>query len=131
MSKLGEEGATPREEGTGLTARTSRPLVSPDMYSGIQSWSDWVEHFEATASVNGWSETTKPLWLPVRFSGKAQTAWKRLTPDAKSSYATAKEVILTMHTVTYICTGDHMSFSPAGASIYTHVRIQITISALK
>ena len=119
---------TPREEGTGLSARTSQPLVSPDMYSGVQSWSDWVEHFEATASVNGWSEATKPLWLPVRLSGKAQTAWKRLTPDAKSSYATAKEVI---HTVTYICTGDHMSFSPAGGSAYTHVHIQVTISALK
>ena len=102
MSKIGQEGATPsedsagatpREEGSALAARTSRPLVSPDMYSGVQSWSDWVEHFEATASVNGWSEATKLLWLPVRLSGKAQTAWKRLTPDAKSSYAAAKEAL--------------------------------------
>ena len=68
-------------------------MVSPDMYSGVQSWSDWVEHFEAAASVNGWSETAKLLWLPVRLSGKAQTAWKRLTPDAKSSYAAAKEAL--------------------------------------
>ena len=86
-------GATPKEEGSALTARTSRPLVSPDMYSGVQSWSDWVEHFESTAGVNGWSEATKLLWLPVRLTGKVQTAWKRLTPDAKSSYAAAKEAL--------------------------------------
>ena len=34
-----------------------------------------------------------------------------------------KEVILTMHSVTYICTRDHMRFSPAGASTYTHAHI--------
>ena len=31
--------------------------------------------------------------IPVRLTGKAQTAWKRLTPDAKSSYAAAKEAL--------------------------------------
>ena len=102
MSKFGEEGATPtedsaratpREEGSVLAARTSRPLASLDMYSGVQSWSDWVEHFEATASVNRWNEATKLLWLPLRLSRKAQSAWKRLTPDAKSFYVAAKEAL--------------------------------------
>ena len=46
MSKLGDKGATPREdsvgatpreEGSALAARTSRPLVSPDIYSGVSA----------------------------------------------------------------------------------------------
>ena len=54
----------------------SRPLVSPDAYSGVTSWTDY---FEAVAVVNAWDDAAKLCWLPVRLSGKAQTAWKRLT----------------------------------------------------
>ena len=61
--------------------KTNRPLVSPDTYSGDRNWTEWVEHFEAAALVNGWDDPTKLLWLPVRLTGKAQTAWRRLLPD--------------------------------------------------
>ena len=49
-------------------------------------------HFSiwATALVNGWDNAAKLVWLPVRLTGKAQVAWKRLTADARGSYDTAK-----------------------------------------
>ena len=59
----------------------SRSPVSPDAYSGVTSWTDWIEHFEAVAVVNAWDDAAKLRWLPVRLSGKAQTAWKRLAPE--------------------------------------------------
>eukprot|EP00731_Ephydatia_muelleri_P004957 Em0002g1133a len=73
--------------------KTNRPLVSPDTYSGDRNWTDWVEHFEAAALVNGWDEPTKLLWLPVRLTGKAQTAWRRLAPEAKQDFQAAKDAL--------------------------------------
>lgn len=85
-------------QATGSTARTSttsttrpRPLVSPEIFSGESNWTDWVDHFETVATVNGWDDATKLTWLPVRLTGKAQVAWKRLAADAKEDYDTAKE----------------------------------------
>ena len=71
-------------EGTQLVARMTRPLVLPDAFTGDTSWSDWVNHFEAAARVNGWDDVIKLNWLPVRLMGKAQTAWKRLTAEVKA-----------------------------------------------
>ena len=73
--------------------KTNRPLVSPDTYSGDRNWTDWVEQFEAAALVNGWDEPTKLLWLPVRLTGKAQTAWRRLLPEAKQDFQAAKDAL--------------------------------------
>ena len=67
-----------------------RHLISPDAYSGDTSWTDWVDHFEATALVNGWDNAAKLVWLTVRLTGKAQVALKRLTADARGSYDTTK-----------------------------------------
>ncbi|KAL5490759.1 hypothetical protein EMCRGX_G015940 [Ephydatia muelleri] len=40
-----------------------RHLISLDAYSGDTSWTDWVDHFEATALVNGWDNAAKPSGL--------------------------------------------------------------------
>ena len=45
--------------GTLTMAQAKRPLISPDAYSGDTSWTDWVDHFEATALVNGWDNAAK------------------------------------------------------------------------
>ena len=39
---------------------------------------------------NGWDDTTNLLWLRVRLTGRAQTAWKRLSPEVKATYDGAK-----------------------------------------
>ena len=76
---------------TGMAA--TRPLISPEPFSGECSWTDWVDHFEAAATVNGWDDSTKLKWLPVHLTGKAQVAWRRLSTDAKGDYDTAKEAL--------------------------------------
>ena len=43
--------------------------------------------------VNGWDEPMKLLWLPVRLTGKAQTAWRRLAPKAKQDFQAAKDAL--------------------------------------
>ena len=73
--------------------KTNRPLVSPDTYSGDRNWTDWVEHFEVAALVNGWDKPTKLLWLPVWLTGKAQTAWRRLVPEVKQNFQAAKDTL--------------------------------------
>ena len=84
-------------EGTGATAVKMkgyvRPLVSPDAFSGVTSWTDWIEHFEAVAVLNDWDDVAKLRWLPVQLSGKAQMAWKRLSPEVKADYEAAREAL--------------------------------------
>ena len=72
-----------------------RPLVSPDAFSGVTSWTDWIELFEAVAVLNykDWDDVAKLRWLPVRLSGKAQMAWKRLSPEVKADYEAAREAL--------------------------------------
>ena len=43
--------------------------------------------------VNGWDDATRLNWLPVRLTGKAQTAWKRLTAEAKADFKAAKDAL--------------------------------------
>ena len=97
MSKPGEEGEAAAQPTQPVfrseLAGASRPLVSPDSFSGLSNWAEWIDHFEAAALVNGWDSETKRLWLPVRLTGKAQTAWKRLSPETKQNYEAAKEAL--------------------------------------
>ena len=51
----------------------------------LHAWGDEldrldIKHFEAVAVLNDWDDAAKLSWLPVRLSGKAHTAWKRLSP---------------------------------------------------
>ena len=57
----------------------SRPAVLPETYGGDGSFSDWCDHFESVAQVNGWDNAAKSLWLRVRLVGRAQSAYKRLS----------------------------------------------------
>ena len=97
MSKPGEEGEAAAQPTQPVfrseLAGASRPLVSPDSFSGLSNWAEWIDHFEAAALVNGWDSEKKRLWLPVRLTGKAQTAWKRLSPETKQNYEAAKEAL--------------------------------------
>ena len=43
------------------------------------------------AAVNAWSAEEKLLWLKVRLTGWAQTAFQRLKPEAQASYTEAKK----------------------------------------
>ena len=63
-----------------------RPLVLPEPFSGDGSWSQWESHFEDVAVVNSWEEEAKLLWLRVRLTGRARTAYQRFSEETKTSY---------------------------------------------
>ena len=62
-------------------AAVTRPVVLPEIFSGEGSWTDWSDHFSNVAALNRWDEEAKRLWLRVRLSGRAQTAYKRLSRE--------------------------------------------------
>ena len=79
--------------GTAHPTRATRLVVTPDAYTGDSSWTDWADHFEAVAKVNGWDDSIKLNWLPVRLTGKAQTAWKRLSDETKGDFQVAMDAL--------------------------------------
>ena len=71
----------------------TKPLVMPETYAGEGEWSQWICHFENVAAVNGWDDDQKLLWLKVRLTGRAQTAFQRLSDIAGASYNEAKKAL--------------------------------------
>ena len=69
----------------------TRPVVLPELYSGEGNWSDWIDHFESVAAVNQWDDQAKILWIRVRLTGRAQTAYKRLPADVRESFELTKK----------------------------------------
>jgi len=64
----------------------SRPVLTPEAFSGEGSWDDWLDHFESVAEVNKWDNAAKLLWIRVRMTGRAQTAYKQLSEEARGDY---------------------------------------------
>ena len=56
----------------------ARPVVLPEPYNGESRWDEWISHFEDVAAVNTWDAGAKLLWLRVRLTGKARTAYQRI-----------------------------------------------------
>lgn len=52
----------------------SRLVEIPKIFTGEgdQTWSDWRDHFDSVAEVNGWSATDKK-WVRGRLMGRAAT----------------------------------------------------------
>ena len=65
-----------------------RPLVLPDNFDGDANakWDQWVCHFNNVAEVNSWENADKLKWLKVRLTGKAQTAFQRLSVDDRGDF---------------------------------------------
>ena len=70
-------------------AVAAKPVALPKVFvgDGKQSWSDWVDHFESVADVNEWDAANKKKWIQARLTGRAATAFKRLSDDDRSTYA--------------------------------------------
>ena len=77
-------------ESSGGTFTASRPLITPEPFSGTGTFSEWIEHFEVVAAINKWDDNAKLLWLRVRLAGGAQTIYGRLPAEAKASSAELK-----------------------------------------
>ena len=66
----------------------SRPVAIPEVFTGegSQSWSDWQDHFDSVAEVNGWNAADKKKWVRARLTGRAATAMRRLSDTDKASF---------------------------------------------
>ena len=71
----------------------SRPLVLPEPFNGEGSWDSWSDHFKNVAAVNKWDDAAKLLWLRVRLTDKAQTAYKKLTDAVRDDYQQTMEAL--------------------------------------
>lgn len=71
----------------------TRPLVLPEMFAGEEDVDQWFEHFEDVAAVNKWEGDALLLWLKVRLTGRARTAFQRLPAASKASYEVAKKAL--------------------------------------
>ena len=70
-----------------------KPVVLPDMFSGEGNWEDWFDHFNNVAAVNKWTDEQKLLWVKVRLTGRAQTAFKKLSDADKESFEAAAKAL--------------------------------------
>ena len=70
-----------------------RPLVLPDRFSGKEEWSQWISHFDNVTAVNKWNEAQKRLWLKVRLTERAQTAFQHFPDDVQKNYEAAKKAL--------------------------------------
>ena len=65
----------------------TKPVVLPELFTGEGDFVEWLDHFENVAAINSWDAERKLLWLKVRLTGRAQTAFKRLSSDVRASYS--------------------------------------------
>lgn len=71
----------------------TRPLVLPELFAGEEDVDQWFEHFEDVAAVNSWEGEAMLLWLKVRLTGRARTAFQRLPAASKATYKDAKKAL--------------------------------------
>ena len=67
----------------------ARPLILPEPFNGVTSWTEWTYHFENVATVNEWDDADKLKWLKVRLTGRAQTAFQHLPETTKGDFKLA------------------------------------------
>lgn len=64
---------------------STRPVLTPDLYSGEGNWDDWIDHFEGVAEVNKWEGPVKLVWICIHLTIRAQTAFKQLSEEARAT----------------------------------------------
>ena len=64
-------------------------MITPEPFSGEQSWEDWINQFESIASINGWNDEQKLIWLKVRLTGRTLLAYKKFSATAHVSFKNA------------------------------------------
>ena len=65
----------------------TKPVMLPELFTGEGDFVEWLDHFENVAAINSWGAKRKLLWLKVRLTGRAQTAFKRLPSNVRASYS--------------------------------------------
>ena len=71
----------------------TRPVVTPELYSGEGSFDEWLDHFDSVAKINRWKDEEATQWLSVRLVGRAKAAYKRLPEETKQNLDRAKAAL--------------------------------------
>ena len=72
----------------------SKPLITPEAFTGDGSWEEWIDHFECVADVNKCESNAEKLkWLKVRLTGKALKTFRQLPDAARRDYKEAKKAL--------------------------------------
>lgn len=71
-------------------AKTKRPVVMPDIYTGEEEWSEWLFQFESCASLNDWDDELKCKFIIVRLKGSAGKALSDLDDETKKDWTKLK-----------------------------------------
>ena len=66
--------------------RYNGPTVKPDPYSGLESWEEYISHFENCADLSKWDHRQKVLMLAASLRGQARTFYMSLSCEEKNSY---------------------------------------------
>ena len=69
--------------------KTERPVITPEPFSGEQPWEDWIDQFETIATINGWNNEQKLIWLKVRLTGRALLAYKKSPVTTRTTFKNA------------------------------------------
>ena len=65
--------------------------MSPDLFSGLSSWSKRIDHFEATALVDGWDNEKKTAVDSGAASWESADSVEAVSAETRESYAATKE----------------------------------------
>lgn len=66
--------------------KPNRPLISPEMYTGETSWTDYKAHFESVSELNEWDIETRGRFLATCLRGPAQRILSNLPSGWRSNY---------------------------------------------
>lgn len=83
------QNATPRVKSgviPQVCGKGQRRDIRVATYGGSCDWNDYRSHFEACASINGWDEDEKGLYLAASLRGHAQGVLGDLSDDKKGHY---------------------------------------------
>ena len=70
-----------------------RPILIPDNFDGKGDFDNWVSYFECVATINGWTNEEKLLWIRVSLRGAAHVAYQCFDHETQNSYVTVKTAL--------------------------------------
>ena len=72
-----------------MSVKAEQPVITPEPFSGEQSWEDWIDQFKSIASINDWNDEQKLIWLKVHLTGRASVAYKMFSVTACALFENA------------------------------------------
>lgn len=73
---------------------SNKPVITPEAFTGVESWDEWIDHFESLADVNKWgSNADKLKWLKVCLTSRAMKVFRQLPGATRNDYKLAMKAL--------------------------------------